>query len=152
MISRAGGESMFNNRSTSARAAEAELRSRDPGRLFEALLPPPFGKKRAKRKLRCAKPWQHVFVELEGSVLPCCSWGEHVAGLEQEDIGRIWNGRFYRKLRGALAGDRPHPWCARCVELPGHGVDDLLSHVTNRPDLRAKVVAALRRGREAEAR
>ena len=115
-------------------AAEA-LRGLDFDQPFDVRLPPLFGGAQAAATTTCYDPWQHVYVELQGSVLPCCVWGEHVGDLKQGDtLDGIWNGAFYRELRRGMAEGDPHPWCKNCVRYAGFNVDNLLCHLTNRPE------------------
>lgn len=103
---------------------------------FGVRLPPRFGRRDPARAESgfCADPWEMIYVEGQGPVLPCCQWGAHVGDLEKGDeIEAVWNGDFYRALRASMASGRPHPWCAHCVKFRGYNVDSLLAHLTNRP-------------------
>lgn len=123
----------------------AELRATDRDRSFTVTLPPLFGSAPAK-VTTCYDPWQHTYVELQGSVLPCCFWGEHVGNLKQgDDLDHIWNGAFYKKLRTGMAEGDPHPWCKSCVRYAGFNVDSLLCHITNRPHAQREILRAIER-------
>ncbi len=128
---------------TAARTAD-QLRQRAPDRPFRVDLPPLFGGGAAAQSL-CTEPWQHIYVELQGSVLPCCRWGEHIGNIKDSEIGAIWNSPFYRSLRCSMAQGKPHPWCRRCARYAGYNVDDLSCHITNRPQARAAILAAARK-------
>lgn len=89
----------------------------------------------------CAEPWEHIYIEGQGPVLPCCYWGAHIGNLKEgDDINEVWNGEFYRTLRASIAAGSPHPWCASCVKYRGLSVDSLLAHVTNRPDRQKRLL------------
>ena len=90
-------------------------------------------------------------MELQGSVLPCCRWGSHIANLKREDVSAVWNSPFYHGLRRGMAQGKPHPWCRRCVRFAGYNVDDLACHVTNRPEARARILAAAKKPQTVEA-
>ena len=126
------------------------LRKRDPARPFNLELPPFFGGA-APASATCPEPWQHIYVELQGSVLPCCRWGSHIANLKREDVSAVWNSPFYHGLRRGMAQGKPHPWCRRCVRFAGYNVDDLACHVTNRPEARARILAAAKKPQTVEA-
>ena len=118
----------------------AELRARSAPEEFERFqihLPPRFGLSRETSPAQgfCADPWEHIYVEGQGSVLPCCYWGTHVGNLSDgTEIDAVWNGAFYRALRSGIAQGKPHPWCANCFKYRGYSVDNLLCHVTSRPE------------------
>lgn len=126
-----------------ARTAE-QLRQGAPDRPFRVDLPPLFGGGALAQSL-CPEPWQHIYVELQGSVLPCCRWGEHIGNIKESEIGAIWDSPFYRSLRRGMAQGKPHPWCRRCARYAGYNVDDLACHITNRPQARSAILAAARK-------
>lgn len=110
---------------------------------FGVRLPPRFGqaKPEGKHEGFCADPWEMVYVEGQGPVLPCCNWGVHVGNLEKgDDIDALWNSDFYKTMRRSIASGKPHPWCAHCVKYTGWNVDSLLSHLTNRPDQQRRLL------------
>ena len=109
-------------------------------------LPPFFGSQAPREATTCSDPWQQVYVELQGSVLPCCFWGEHVGDLKKGDeLDALWNGPFYRELRRGMAQGDPLPSCKSCVRYAGYNVDSVLAHVTNRPRARATLLEEIRR-------
>ena len=73
----------------------------------------------------CPLPWTQAFVQVDGTVLPCCLYTQadqraHIASqfglgkLGDEPLAALWNEAPYRALRTALAGgQRPGP-CAGC--------------------------------------
>lgn len=135
-------------------AAEEKLAEIEKGaapgefRFFRVGLPQRFGQPRreAESDSVCKDPWENIYVEGQGSVLPCCFWGTHIGNLNKgEDIDAVWNGEFYRGLRASMASQKPHPWCGSCVKHRGFNVDSLLCHVTNRPDQQRRLLAEIER-------
>jgi len=121
---------------------------------FHVDLPPLFNmaeKPAGSSKDICSDPWQHVYVELQGPVLPCCFWGEHVGNLKEGDeLDKIWNGEFYKDLRKGMGTGDPHPWCKSCIRYQGYSVNSIYCHLTNRPKQQAVILAEiLKRGLDA---
>jgi MoaA/NifB/PqqE/SkfB family radical SAM enzyme len=112
---------------------------------FQVSLPPRFGAGQDSRAGSvCPEPWEHVYVEAQGPVLPCCQWGEHIGNLDAgDDLDALWNGPFYRGFRSSMASGDPHPWCGRCARYRGYNVDNLLCHLTNRPEQQKALLEAI---------
>jgi radical SAM superfamily enzyme YgiQ (UPF0313 family) len=119
---------------------------------FLVKFPPPLGvvkKESAAAPVRpvlspvCGDPWRHIYVESQGTVLPCCFWGSHAGDITKQDISSIWNGKVYRELRRAMAAQMPLPDCSHCVKRAGLEMDDLLCHITTRPENRQAVIREL---------
>jgi MoaA/NifB/PqqE/SkfB family radical SAM enzyme len=119
-----------------ARRVAAPMLAADP--VFRVNLPPLYDRAAGDSPPSadiCYDPWQNVYVELQGSVMPCCFWGEHIGNLEKGDkLDDIWNGELYKELRTGMAGDDPHPWCKSCIRYSGWNVDNIYCHLTNRPN------------------
>ena len=130
-----------------AMALVERLESRPgPDHFFKVELPPLFGEHRAQAPTRCTDPWQYLYVELQGSVQPCCNWGKHVGNLNQGDsVDGIWNGELYRSLRKGMASGDPLPFCRSCVRYNSYNVDDLLCHITNRPEAQRSLLREISR-------
>ncbi|HVA65850.1 MAG TPA: radical SAM protein [Elusimicrobiota bacterium] len=124
------------------------IKLKHPKTTFIASLPPLFGSRAQLQNTVCYDPWQHVYVELQGSVIPCCMWGDHIGNLNKgDDIDKVWNSRFYQDLRRGMASGDPHPWCKSCVRYAGYNVDSIFCHITNRPEAQKAVLReVLRRG------
>ncbi len=134
-----------------AEALERGASSLPKPEAFQVQLPPLFNAQAAPAAAAnelCYDPWQHLYVELQGSVIPCCFWGEHVGDLKKGDeLDSIWNNSFYRELRRGMAQGEPHPWCRSCIRYKGFNVDNIYCHLTNRPRQQAALLEEiLRRG------
>ncbi|MFI5350847.1 MAG: radical SAM/SPASM domain-containing protein, partial [Elusimicrobiota bacterium] len=98
------------NRSIRKAMALAERLKNQPRseHFFKVELPPLFGEHRPQAPTLCSDPWQYLYVELQGSVQPCCFWGRHIGNLNQGDsVDEIWNGGLYRSLRKGMASGEP---------------------------------------------
>jgi radical SAM protein with 4Fe4S-binding SPASM domain len=131
-----------------AQAKLDEIRSKadpDEFRYFGVRLPQKFGQPSSgKAEGFCSEPWEHIYVEGQGSVLPCCNWGAHVGNLNKgEELDDIWNGAFYKTMREAISKNEPHPWCGTCWKYRPQSVDSLLGHITNRPDQQKRLLRQL---------
>lgn len=126
-----------------AKALAEFLQKRDPKRIFEVALPPLFDEPPAPAPSRCSDPWQYLYVELMGSVQPCCQWGKHIGNLHQDSIDELWNGALYRDLRKGMASGDPLPWCRSCIRYTGYNVNSILSHLTNRPSEQKKLLTEI---------
>jgi len=107
-------------------------------------LPPKFKEKYDTNKAgaeTCSDPWQYFYVEMQGSVLPCCYAGGHGGNLNNNEFEEIWNGDFYKKLRESIVNGPAHPWCQNCAKLKGFNVNNVLSHISNREDVRKNILA-----------
>lgn len=104
---------------------------------FSVNLPPSFNSGEApvsSNEELCYDPWQHIYVELQGPVIPCCNWGGHIGNLKKgDDLDTIWNGEFYQGLRKGMGSGDPNPWCKSCMRYRGYNVNSIFSHLTNRP-------------------
>jgi radical SAM protein with 4Fe4S-binding SPASM domain len=70
---------------------------------------------------QCTIPWDSVFVDKNGEILPCCySDSKHVLGdLNKDSFSEIWNGDSYRQFRDRLVTGHNLPdICRRCTNAP----------------------------------
>ncbi|MBU1999058.1 MAG: glycosyltransferase, partial [Candidatus Omnitrophica bacterium] len=102
-------------------------------------LPPSFGGNGSKYP-RCPEPWKYLYVETEGSILPCCYAGSHIGYLYRDEFQEVWNGEFYRNLRQSLVEGKGSVWCKYCYKNKPSNVNDIRSHVSFRPDLQQKIL------------
>jgi MoaA/NifB/PqqE/SkfB family radical SAM enzyme len=119
-----------------ARRVAEPLEKKNPN-LFRVNLPPAYDRANpiaAPSEDICYDPWQNTYVELQGSVMPCCFWGEHIGNLNKGDsLDAIWNGDVYKELRRGMGSGDPHPWCRSCIRYRGWNVNSIYCHLTNRP-------------------
>ena len=143
------------NRSIAEARALGDSYAKEEPRLFRANLPPPFNRSApaaAPTEEVCYDPWQNIYVELQGSVMPCCFWGEHIGNLNKgDDLDDIWNGELYKELRTGMGTGKPHPWCRTCVRYRGsESINSIYSHITNRPrETLTMLEAIVKRGLDA---
>jgi MoaA/NifB/PqqE/SkfB family radical SAM enzyme len=136
-----------NRRIAEARALAEEFGKQEP-HLFRASLPPAFNPAEPEPEPSenvCYDPWQNTYVELQGSVMPCCFWGEHIGNLNHGDsLDDIWNGEVYKELRRGMGSGNPHPWCRNCVRYRGSSsINSIYTHITNRPREQLKMLEAI---------
>lgn len=104
-------------------------------------LPPRFGLDSRTNKMHlCGDPWKYFYVENESSVLPCCFAGDHVGYLDRADFETIWNGTYYKNLRGSLVKGQPNEWCKYCYKYRSQNVNDIRSHINFRPGFQEKIL------------
>lgn len=89
---------------------------------------------------RCEDPWRHIYVESQGTVLPCCFWGSHIGDIRHTPIEDIWNAETYRQLRASLSLNRPGEACSHCIKRKGFEVNNILCHITARPENRKRIL------------
>lgn len=123
-------------------AAKQELRRLNPADLF-VKFPPPFGEAAPAGQPLCEDPWRHIYVENQGTVLPCCFWGSHAGDIMKRSLDEIWNGEVYHQLRAGMAAGSPPRDCGHCARRAGFQVNELLAHITTRPQNRRAVLDAL---------
>jgi MoaA/NifB/PqqE/SkfB family radical SAM enzyme len=106
-------------------------------------LPPKFGSNGSKHP-RCSEPWKYLYVETEGSIVPCCYAGSHIGYLYRDDFAEVWNGNFYRELRKSLVEGSDAHWCKYCYKNKPSNVNDIRSHVSFRPDYQERILKGIR--------
>ena len=105
------------------------------------VLPPRFGRHETSAvKPACHDPWNFFYVETQGSVNPCCFAGSHIGYLDKEDFETIWNGPGYTELRKGLVSGDIHNWCKHCYRHDPNKVNDILSHITFRPETQERLL------------
>jgi radical SAM protein with 4Fe4S-binding SPASM domain len=71
----------------------------------------------------CLWPWKTIFVQYDGSVLPCCQFIEIenktciMGNLLNQSFSQIWNNEKYQKLRKTLISNRIPEICKHCGEM-----------------------------------
>ncbi|MDK2973457.1 MAG: hypothetical protein PWP23_3212 [Candidatus Sumerlaeota bacterium] len=71
-----------------------------------------------KHSYHCDNVWNQIHVTVKGEIKFCCFWTEGAVGdLLKDDVGTLWNGEEWVKLRADLkAGRKPAP-CVGCHNL-----------------------------------
>jgi MoaA/NifB/PqqE/SkfB family radical SAM enzyme len=85
-----------------------QWQGRDPARVAPGRSPSPAG-------VACSRPWKEVFVNQDGTIVPCCcgsSIGPAVGKLD-EGLETVWNSSRIQEVRIALAGQQFDAAC-RC--------------------------------------
>jgi hypothetical protein len=66
----------------------------------------------------CEFLWDKVYVDHDGTVLPCCVPGVPTLGsLRKQSFEEIWDGPVYRAMRVGLACKDPAPCCRGCQHI-----------------------------------
>jgi sulfatase maturation enzyme AslB (radical SAM superfamily) len=89
---------------------------------------------------KCRLPFDKCFIQVDGSVSPCCFAGDHRMGnVYETSFEDIWFGEEYRKLREK----RYLPACQRCVQfIPFDDYAAHFSEVLKKTDVFKKYKAA----------
>lgn len=66
------------------------------------------------RLLQCPLPWWAIYIEANGSVMPCCQWWPPLANVLDAPFAKIWNGPAFRKVRREVNRLPLPPSCQRC--------------------------------------
>jgi radical SAM protein with 4Fe4S-binding SPASM domain len=93
-------------------------------------------KKRRSGYHVCPYPWASLVIASNGDVVACCRDLEHrsiLGNLFTEDLGSVWNGERYRRLRENLVQAKPeaNPACRNC-DMPWDGDKLSLRHILDR--------------------
>ena len=105
--------------------------------------PPAHAAPSGRPKLRlCTDPWEFMFLQADGSFIPCCWITEPIIPAGEKDVLGAWNGPAYQALRASLSSTDLPKSCATCYSRPWTEVPDF---VLDNP----KLVHALFRSREA---
>src|ERR1022692_1907398 len=68
----------------------------------------------------CMKPWVHLFVSQNGTVVPCCltPWEKEQAlgDINEKTVEEIWNGAEIRELRLKMLRDEKDSLCWQCYD------------------------------------
>ncbi|MDP8259969.1 MAG: glycosyltransferase [Candidatus Gygaella obscura] len=91
-------------------------------------------------RVKCSDPWEYIYIETEGSVLPCCFAGSHISYLYRDDFKEIWNGQVYQELRRSLNNGGQALWCKHCIKNNASNVNNLRSHVSFREDIQKNIL------------
>jgi len=86
------------------------------------IVPPVFKQKSvgqgnggSSRIKQCPHPWRSVYIDADGSILPCCVFGESFGNIMDKGFyWQVWNGKKYRELRRTVNTPRMPPPCQYC--------------------------------------
>lgn len=64
---------------------------------------------------RCLDPWTMTFIDVDGSVRPCCRalWLD-MGNILEDSFWAIWNNKHYRRLRAHINSNNPPAFCRNC--------------------------------------
>ncbi len=68
---------------------------------------------------RCPDPWLKAYIEINGSVRPCCAYGRVFGNAARQPFGEIWNGPLYQRLRRKIHSRIPPLFCRECNIIYG---------------------------------
>jgi radical SAM protein with 4Fe4S-binding SPASM domain len=63
---------------------------------------------------QCPYPWWGVYVDVDGSVMPCCVFGVPFGNLKEKSFKQIWNGPVYRHFRSLVNTPDMPEGCRHC--------------------------------------
>ena len=71
---------------------------------------------RAGQIRHCPIPWWNTYIEVDGTVKPCCAFleGGHLGNLREQSFREIWNGPKYRELRRTVNTPDMPEICKHC--------------------------------------
>jgi MoaA/NifB/PqqE/SkfB family radical SAM enzyme len=99
----------------------------------------------------CRDPWEFFYAEMQGTANPCFLAGKHIGNLKNkstraaQSFAKIWNGAKYVKLRKGL-----DKGCKNCINFDKNNVNNVLSHITFRPQTQKKLLKYAKRKLEGQ--
>ncbi len=63
---------------------------------------------------QCPHPWWSVYIDVDGSVMPCCVFGVPFGNLKEKPFKKIWNGAIYRHFRSIVNTPDMPEGCKHC--------------------------------------
>lgn len=78
-------------------------------------------------KTFCIYPWMHMYVNPDGSVLPCCVAHHHkpLGNVRQNSIKEIWNNDAYKTLRKNMLEGKQCGECTACYRSEESGAESV---------------------------
>jgi MoaA/NifB/PqqE/SkfB family radical SAM enzyme len=66
---------------------------------------------------RCPEPWQTIFVDRTGNVIPCCfqQFCKSLGCIPEMTPGEVWLGEGYKTLRRGVVNEPYYPGCENCI-------------------------------------
>lgn len=72
----------------------------------------------------CPWPWQGVYLDVVGNVVPCCRIGDArvscMGNINEKPFADIWNSKDYREFRKLHRENRIPKICSSCYKTPGN--------------------------------
>jgi len=81
-------------------------------------------------KTFCIMPWIHIYVNPDGSVLPCCIGHHHyhLGNTQVSTLKEIWNGEKYREMRRNMLEGKRCSQCSACYNSEDIGLKSARQH------------------------
>jgi len=73
----------------------------------------------------CILPWIHIYVNPDGSVLPCCiaDYHKHLGNTRNSSLENIWNSEKYKTLRKNMLQGKKCEECSACYKNEDIGLN-----------------------------
>jgi len=86
----------------------------------------------------CSKPWKNLEINADGSVAPCCIWGDRLKNennlefnVNKNSFYEIYNSNHLKKLRSDLSNNKKPNSCAQCWQEEDNGIMSLRQKETD---------------------
>ena len=78
-------------------------------------------------KTFCIYPWIHMYVNPDGSVLPCCvgHHHSHLGNVREKSVEEIWNDEPYKLMRKNMINGIQCKECVGCYKMEQSGVESV---------------------------
>jgi radical SAM protein with 4Fe4S-binding SPASM domain len=73
---------------------------------------------------KCFQPWKEILIGHDGTISPCCSWGDDAHGFLGKGFENAWNDQLFRSLRQELSSGKLRQVCRICSVLTGGTVQN----------------------------
>lgn len=64
---------------------------------------------------QCPHPWWSVYIDVDGTIMPCCVFGVPFGNLKKQSFKEIWNGAIYRHFRQIVNTPHMPEGCKKCT-------------------------------------
>jgi MoaA/NifB/PqqE/SkfB family radical SAM enzyme len=96
----------------------------------------------------CSEPWKFTYIEINGSVVPCCYAGKNIRYLDGDKFDKVWNHAGYKELRKGLVTNQVMDQCKYCHKYNPNNVNDIRSHISPRYEVKQEIFKYLREHRD----
>lgn len=78
---------------------------------------PPPARPGHRPAAHCPEPWQTIFVDRTGNVIPCCfqQFNTALGRIPEKSTDEVWFGEGYRALRRGVVHEPFYPGCENCI-------------------------------------